>query len=302
MEYSKPIQLKDLLQPYSFDSETSETENEKPAPLYEFKMINQFQNYKDFQIFNEFELNSNIFLKEFKEKTSFFLNEFENSLLSNSQEFLNNKNYSSKLEVELNHRQIFKAENIIIFQTRNYIFEKTGNIIKKNSKRYENYRQKIIRNFIQYVAIYWICDEEKNMKLKKIQKKFLLYKYTEYKGKKLKEIYGENQQNKNIVQNAKGSMLIKLNFKFEEAFKAFCFKKERKNILAEVVKRELEDKEISTEEKEEFKKLSEDAENFFIKLKSKQEYINEKIIEKDDLNYFENSFKELINEFNINYD
>lgn len=306
MEFSKPFQFR-----FTNELDTSETENEKPAPIYGFNFMNPFQNYNDLKIsFIDFELNTNFYSKEFEENSTLALNEFGIHLSLNSQELLETKNFTSKMEVkeftkkEKNHQQIFKTEYMPRFQIKNIMFEKTGNNIKKNSERYENYRQKIIRNFIQNIAIFWICDEQKNIKLTKITQKFLLYKYIDYKGIKLKEIYGEglrnNQENKKIIKNAKGSMLLKLNFKFEEAFKAFCFKKERKNILVDVVNRELENKELSAEEKEEFKKWPDDAENFFIKLKSKQEYINEKIIQKDDLNLFQNCFQELIDEFNIN--
>ena len=40
------------------------------------------------------------------------------------------------------------------------------------------------------------------------------------------------------------------------------------------------------------------SKDFFIKFKSKKEYINEKINERDDIDLFEASFKRLLSEFN----
>ena len=140
----------------------------------------------------------------------------------------------------------------------NINFEKSGNIIKKNSKRGQNCRQKIIRNFIQNILPNWINDE-KNKRVKKLGKKELKYKYIEYKGKKLKEIYKISDNNN-----------IKLNFYFEEAFKAFCHENLREEILYNVIKRE-----SKNEKKGKIEKYN--SKDFFIKFKSKKEYINEKI-------------------------
>ena len=87
-------------------------------------------------------------------------------------------------------------------------------------------RQKIIRNLIQNILPNWINDD-KNQRVKKLGKKELKYKYIEYKGKKLKEIYKISDNNN-----------IKLNFYFEEAFKAFCHENLREEILWNVIKRE----------------------------------------------------------------
>ena len=113
------------------------------------------------------------------------------------------------------------------YKTFNNNFEKSGNIIKKNSKRGQNCRQKIIRNLIQNILPNWINDE-KNQRVKKLGKKELKYNYFEYKGKKLKEIYKISDNNN-----------IRLNFYFEEAFKAFYYVNLREEILWNVIKREL---------------------------------------------------------------
>ena len=46
------------------------------------------------------------------------------------------------------------------------------------------------------------------------------------------------------------------------------------------------------------KKQRNNSKDFFIKFKSKKEYINEKINERDDIDLFESSFKRLLSEFN----
>ena len=65
-------------------------------------------------------------------------------------------------------------------------------------------------------------------------------------------------------------MLIKFNFYFEEAFKAFCFVKYRQDIFSEVKNR------VMAELKREIKDVQD--EQFYIKLESKNQYIYKKIL------------------------
>ena len=179
------------------------------------------------------------------------------------------------------------------FKTYNKDYAKNGNNIKKNSKRHQNCRQKIIRNFIQDNLIFWICDGEKDKMLKKLGKKKILFDFKKYKGLKLKDIYSENIKdgyNNNIINKANGNMLIKFHFTFEEAFKVFCFLKYQKSILSKVEKRVLKI----------YPKIKIEKRNdFFSKLKSKEQYINEKSNERTDLNLFKESFIQILSDFEI---
>jgi hypothetical protein len=211
-----------------------------------------------------------------------------NEYLADSKIKLNKEKKKSKSKSNKKVKNV-KVKNIKNFQENstkettykifNNNFEKSGNIIKKNSKRGQNCRQKIIRNLIQNILPNWINDE-KNQRVKKLGKKELKYKYIEYKGKKLKEIYKISDNNN-----------IKLNFYFEEAFKAFCHENIREEILLNVIKRESKIEKGGKIEKY-------NSKDFFIKFKSKKEYINEKINERDDIDLFEASFKRLLSEFN----
>ena len=184
-----------------------------------------------------------------------------------------------------------KISKAILFKTLSINFSKSGNIIKKNSRRHQNCKQKIIRNFIQNILIHWICDGIKDKMLKK--KDRIIYNYIKYKGKKLKEIFSEsnNGYNNDIIKNSKGNMLIKFNFYFEEAFKAFCFVKYRQDIFSEVKNR------VMAELKREIKDVQD--EQFYIKLESKNQYIYKKIIDLKDKNLFEESFDQILSEFNL---
>ena len=183
--------------------------------------------------------------------------------------------------------------NSFPFKTHNENYAKNGNNIKKNSKRHQNCRQKIIRNFIQDNLIYWICNGEKNKMLKKLSKKKILFDYKKYKGLKLKDIYSENIEdsyNNNFINAADGNMLIKLHFTFEEAFKIFCFPKWQKTILSNVEKRVLKF----------FPKIKKENKNdFFSKLKSKEQYIIEKVKVRSDCNLFKESFNQILSDFEI---
>ena len=184
-----------------------------------------------------------------------------------------------------------KISKVILFKTLSINFSKSGNIIKRNSQRHQNCKRKIIRNFIQNILIHWISDGIKDKMLNK--KDQIIYNYIKYKGKKLREIYSEsnNRYNNDIIENSKGNMLIKFNFYFEEAFKAFCFVKLRKGIFFEVKNR------VMNELKREIKEVQ--GEQFYIKLESKNQYIDEKIIYLKDKNLFEESFEQLLSEFNL---
>ena len=181
------------------------------------------------------------------------------------------------------------------FKTHNENYAKNGNNIKRNSKRHQNCRQKIIRNFIQDNLIFWICDGVKDKMLKKLGKKKLLFDYKKYKGLMLKEIYSkytEDNYNKKIINEAEadGNMLIKLYFTFEQAFKVFCFPKYQNYILSKVEKSVLKlYPKVKIEKKNEF----------YSKLKSKEEYIKEKIKERGDCDLFKESFNQLLSEFEI---
>ena len=122
----------------------------------------------------------------------------------------------------------------------------------------------------------------------------IIYNYIKYKGNKLKEIFSEsnnNRYNNDIIKNSKGNMLIKFHFYFEEAFKAFCFVKLRKDIFCEVKNR------LMNELKRDIKDVQD--EQFYIKLESKNQYIDEKIIDLKDKNLFEESFEQILSEFNL---
>ena len=185
-----------------------------------------------------------------------------------------------------------KISKVILFKTLSINFPKSGNIIKKNSQRHQNCKQKIIRNFIQNILIHWISDGIKDKMLNK--KDRIIYNYIKYKGKKLKEIFSEsnnNRYNNDIIKNSKGNMLIKFNFYFEEAFKAFCYIKLRQAIFSEVKNR------VMNELKREIKDVQD--EQFYIQLESKNQYINKKIIDLKDKNLFEESFEQILSEFNL---
>ena len=180
------------------------------------------------------------------------------------------------------------------FKTQNKNYPKNGNNIKKTSQRHQNCRQRIIRNFIQDNLIYWICDGKKDKMLKKLGKKKILYDYKKYKGLKLKDIYSEIKEdsyNNKIINAADGDMLIKLYFTFEEAFKVFCFEKCKKSILPNVERRVL---------KVHPNVIIENRDEFFSKLKSKEQYINEIINEGRDYTLNKESFSQLLTDFEIN--
>lgn len=224
----------------------------------------------------------------------------------------NDNNAKTELNVDNNvknnqkeNRNIIKSKTIKIdkkkrksklfpFKTQNKTYAKNGNYIKKNSKRHQNCRQKIIRNFIQDNLIYWICDGEKDKMLKKLAKKRILFNYKKYKGLLLKDIYSKNIEdnyNNKIINIAKGNMLIKLYFTFEEAFKVFCFQKYKQSILLNVEKRLLLLHHLKIK--------AENRDDFFSKLKPKEEYINEKIKEGRDYILYKEFFSQILSEFEI---
>ena len=130
--------------------------------------------------------------------------------------------------------------------------------------------------------------------LKKLGKKKILYDYKKYKGLKLKDIYSEIKEdsyNNKIINAADGDMLIKLFFTFEEAFKVFCFEKCKKSILPNVERRVL---------KVHPNVIIENRDEFFSKLKSKEQYINEIINEGRDYTLNKESFSQLLTDFEIN--
>lgn len=164
-------------------------------------------------------------------------------------------------------RNIGNKTKSVVFKTKNSNYAKNGNNINKNSGRISNTKKKIIRNFIQDNLIFWISDGKKEKKLKKLKS---IKNYIYYKGKKLKEIYSENKDNQKIISEKEGNVMEKLNLNFEEVFKAF-YSKDSENI-------NINDK------------------IFYSKLKSKKEYINEKIKEKRDLVLFDESFAQILSD------
>lgn len=167
------------------------------------------------------------------------------------------------------------------FRVANMNFAKSGNYITKNSKRHQNCKNKIIRNFIQDVLIYWINDGVKNNILKKINPSNIPYNYLEKKNLKLKDIYKENIElnvpNKDLSENTS----IKLNFSFKQALISFCDEKSRNKILSEV--------------KNEIGKVED---NIYDKLKTKNDYIKEKQLDLRDKAIFEDCFRDIVQSLN----
>ena len=213
------------------------------------------------------------------------LNNFRNEKVQKNKIII----FSSK-KVIRNTSQMKKKTKSFTFKTSNIYFSKNGYNIKRNSKRHQNCIQKIIRNFIQDILVCWINNGENEKMLKKLSGKKILFHFINYKGKKLFEIYGQESCNNNIINKAFGSMKIKLNFKFEEAFEAFCFKDNNNYILSKIENLESQYNQIGKKEI---------GKDFFDKLKSKEKYINEKINEENDINLFKESFNQIISELEI---
>lgn len=320
MEYiDKPIEFQSKKENSNFEQEQSEVYDENPAPSINIEIGDAFApfflnnheilSYRDLtssienylsKINNYIiktcnkrknEIQKEIMLRDDFDKNLKTLN--ENITTKDSTQISLVKNQSNNFKFIISPKVSFKVEN------QNY--EKSGNNIKKNNKRYQNGKRKIIRNFLQHILIFWICDSNKNQKLKKIKGKSIYYQYTEYKGKKLKQIYGnstkDDDYNNKIIQNAKGNMLIKLNFTFEEAFEAFCYDEKRELILNNLIIRILNSN-LKKEEKEKYEKLN--RKDFFVKLKHDYEFINENIKENGDDIFFKHCLNEIKSEFNIN--
>ena len=120
--------------------------------------------------------------------------------------------------------------------------------------------------------------------VKKISKKEQKYKYIQYKGNLLREIYkiSENDIKKEFNNNA----YIKLNFYFEEAFQAFCNDNLRQEIFFNVIlEREI--------------RANYNYKIFFEDFISKKEYIDNEKNEIIDEETYNNSFKQLLSEFGI---
>jgi len=244
--------------------------------------------------------------KEIKYNISMNINKLQkyNNNWQNQYLIISGKNNidSIKKEFEYYKGNIFLERKInrSTFKIINFNYEKSGHNIKKNSKRHQNCKQKIIRNFIQDILPNWINYGKEGKILKKICKKKLLYNYINYKCKKLKEIYeicekdifNASEYNNNITNKLEENIMIKLNFYFEEAFKAFCYENLRGNILLKVKNREFNYYEGENNEKS-------NGEEFFIKFKSKKQYINERINDKKDIDLFHESFNELLCELDI---
>ena len=167
------------------------------------------------------------------------------------------------------------------FRVENMNYSKSGNYLSKNSKRHENCKNKIIRNFIQDILIYWINDGIKNKNIKKINPGKIPYNFTENKNLKLKDIYKENIEsngNSNLAKDLHGDINIKLNFSLRQAFISFSNENERKNILKEIMS--------------ENEKIIE--ESIYDKLKTKDDYIKEKQLDLRDKMIFEDCFKNLV--------
>ena len=168
------------------------------------------------------------------------------------------------------------------FRIANTNFAKSGNYLSKNSKRHQNCKNKIIRNFIQDVLIYWINDGIKSKIFKKINPAKIPYNFIENKNLKLKDIYKENidpNSLQTIKKEVQVNINIKLNFSLKQAFITFCDESSRNNILKEVIK----DDENEMVEK-----------NIYNKLKTKNDYIKEKQLDSRDKMIFEDCFKDLV--------
>ena len=168
------------------------------------------------------------------------------------------------------------------FRVANTNYAKSGNYLSKNSKRHQNCKNKIIRNFIQDVLIYWINDGIKNKNFKKINPASIPYNFIENKNLKLKDIYKENIESNgmtNISTDLQRNIIIKLNFSLKQAFISFSDENSRKNILKEVMN------ENGSENIED---------DIYDKLKTKNDYIKEKQLDLRDKMIFENCFKDLV--------
>ena len=168
------------------------------------------------------------------------------------------------------------------FRVTNMNFAKSGNYLSKNSKRHKNCKDKIIRNFIQDILIYWINAGIKCKIFKKINPAKIPYNFIENKNLKLKDIYKENIEPNcisNITKELQANINTKLNFSLKQAFITFCDESSRNSILKEVIKGN-EDEMIE--------------ENIYDKLKTKNDYIKEKQLDLRDKMVFEDCFKDLV--------
>lgn len=235
----------------------------------------------NFDLLSEYQYNPELYFEKDYYKPNEEKNKFKNNTEINQQKFEQNGNIISntiitfkKVIANKNKKNDDNETQSIVFKTKNSNYAKNGNNINKNSERISNIKKKIIRNFLQNNVRFWISDGKgKQLKKIKIKKKLI-----EYKGKKLKEIYSENNDyNTKIIKEANENMLIKLDLTFEEVFKAFCFKDIRCNFF--------------------FKKPFDV--DFFSKLKSKREYINEKVRRKNDLALIKKSIDLILCDFKI---
>ncbi len=129
----------------------------------------------------------------------------------------------------------------------------------------------IIRNLIQEIILNWVNYEEKNKNnyLRKINPSIL--KESNYldknKNKTIGEIFELKNVNEDIVENADKEKLIKFKFTLTEIFLAFNQKNYREGLLI------LKFPEL-TKMGEEERKIY--VNNFYNRLKEKEEYCNEK--------------------------
>jgi len=148
---------------------------------------------------------------------------------------------------------------------------KVGYTTNRQSLRWLNLRNMIIRNLIQEIIPNWVNYEEKNKNnyLRKINPSIL--KESNYldknKNKTIGEIFELKNVNEDIVENADKEKLIKFKFTLTEIFLAFNQKNYREGLLI------LKFPEL-TKMGEEERKIY--VNNFYNRLKEKEEYCNEK--------------------------
>lgn len=209
-----------------------------------------------------------------------FNNNFDDKAETSTDEIVNDDNKSDLLgnKKERPKSKYVKKNKKTRFRVANSNYSKSGNYLAKNSKRHQNCKNKIIRNFIQDVLIYWVNDGIKNKILKKINPANIPYDFIEKKELKLKDIYKEifeTKENVLINNEIQDITQIKLNFSLRQAFISFYNENSRSDILKEINGGEIEDK------------------NIFAKLKTKNDYIKEKQLDIRDKQIFEDCFKDI---------
>ena len=168
--------------------------------------------------------------------------------------------------------------------------------IKRKRYRSDNISNMFKRNLIQKIFLEWInYGEEKNNRIQKLDP-IIFMNSSNFKGKKLKEIYSKNisiksknldrKYNIHIINEAKGIKNVKLNFSFEQALKLFYYRTIDENEIIEIIKNLNENVDINEA-------------NIIEGLKSKEEFIVEKAKRKKPC--FENKLRNVISEVEKKY-